>query len=132
MGAGFLRDTPEIDGAEGTRGTRMRKGHPTDATIAAAFGRRCRLALAIRQAEEQSAVRQADVRRELASVVGREVSDTTMSRWFNGHFTPAEPSVALALAKVLRVDVGWLLFGDYTTAEGPQLDTVTALLSKRG
>lgn len=109
----------------------MHKAHPNDAKLCLAFGRRCHLALALRGATEQSRVSQADVMRGVEAMTGQRFSDATVSRWFGGMFWPQEPTVMLALAKVLQVDVGWLYFGDYSSAEGPELDTVAALINPR-
>lgn len=110
----------------------MHKGHPNDAKLCLAFGRRCQLALALRSATERTRVSQADIMRGVESITGARVSDATVSRWFAGMFWPAEPSMQLALAKELQVDAGWLYFADHSSAEGPQLDTVAALINPRG
>ncbi len=109
----------------------MHKGHPNDALLALAFGKRCHLALALRGAALQHRVSQADVMRRVTEIAGVPITDATVSRWFAGHYMPQEPTMMLALAKALHVDVGWLFFGDHSGAPAPSLELVEDNIATR-
>lgn len=65
-----------------------------------------------------------DLADRVSRVAGRPIDKSTVGRWRDG----SEPNSdnLIALAKVLRVDPGWLLLGDATTATPPEWATPTA------
>jgi len=50
------------------------------------------------------------------------IDDSSVSRWLNGESLPQTPLRVVALARVLGVDPGWLLFGKESTALAPEED----------
>lgn len=89
--------------------------HDTQVLGAAAFGERVQKALADLAADFRARHVPPPDQKWVWSEV-KQADDTidqgSVSRWMNGKTVPKKPARILALARVLRVEPGWLLFGE--------------------
>lgn len=78
-------------------------------------------AWALLQLREGGILSQTWLAGEVARELGMEetMSPSTVSYWFAGVRLPGDLDTMAALARVLRVDPGWLAFGDASQAPAP-------------
>lgn len=103
-----------------------------------AYARRIQYAILLLQLKAGRPITQKWIAEQVSKRLGIKpaLRSASVSRWVNGESEPADAATTQALAEVLSVDPGWMVFGAASTAQAPYggeaLQLTTPAPTRRG
>lgn len=83
------------------------------------FGGRAGIALALFKARGERKPTHAELADAVAVLAGEPVTGSQVQSWLAGKFFPVTMTLLWAFARALKVDPGWLTFGEESAAPAP-------------